>query len=192
VVALWIIGLIVLLVVAVGGWSYADLVRRSNGVAQAWARLDQDFRLRHNLIRRLVWAACGCREYGGYEKAALRAVIRAHAAAVIARCAGDHARILSGESTLDSALHTLFRLTHDDPAPGGDGFADLHEELAVIMVRLETSQLAHRIRVQYYNAAVRSGPRRRAAEVFQLALSGCRCQRRTRAQFAQQVVKAGG
>jgi hypothetical protein len=189
VVALWIIGLVVLLVAALGGWSYADLVRRGDGVARAWARLDRDFGLRHNLIRRLVWTACGCREYGGYENAALRAVIRAHAVAVIARCAGDHARILSGESALDSALH---RLTQDEPASGGDSFADLRDELAAIRGRLETSQRAHRISVQRYNAAARSMPRILSAELFQLALRGCRCQRRTRAQFAQQVVQAGG
>lgn len=139
----WIIGggiaAAVMLAIAI----YNSLVTQQVRCDNAWSDIDVQLKRRHDLIPNVVEAV---KEYVGYEKGTLEAVISARTRAMGASGAKDAA---AAESMLSGALKNLFALAEQYPQlKGSEQFSHLQQSLSGIEDALQSAR-------RYYNATVR-------------------------------------
>lgn len=91
---------------------YNNLVTLKHNVSKAWANIDVLLKQRHDELPKLVET---CKQYMGYEKDALEAIINARAAVSTAREKSDIKALGAAETQLRMGLGNLFALAEDYP-----------------------------------------------------------------------------
>ncbi|WP_214104941.1 LemA family protein [Acrocarpospora catenulata] len=133
--------------------TYNGLVRKRNGVDNAWAQVDVQLKRRHDLVPNLVETVKG---YAAHERGALEAVVAARARAVGASTPQEHA---AAENLLTGALKNLFALAEAYPdLKASRNFSELAEELAVTENRIAYARQYYNDAVLTYNNAVETIP----------------------------------
>lgn len=144
-------------VFAVAAWvvaTYNGLVARRQRSHQAFADVDVQLRLRHDLVPNLVEVV---RAYAAHEREALEAVVRARSEALgqSQGTAGQSA----AERSLGRALGRLVALAEAYPDLKANGnFRHLSEELSDIENKLAAARRFFNNAVAEYNAAIESFP----------------------------------
>jgi LemA protein len=153
----WIfVGLLVL----VGVWlimSYNSLVALRQRVNQAFADIDVQLKVRHDLIPNIVETVKG---YAAHESSTLDAVVQARNAAVSASSPGASiADRAAAEGALSGALGRLFALAEAYPdLKANTNFLQLQGELSDVENKLAAARRFFNNAVSEYNAAIESFP----------------------------------
>ena len=138
---------------AIAAWvvaTYNGLVARRQRSNQAFADVDVQLRLRHDLVPNLVEVV---RAYAGHEREALEAVILARSAA-IGQPQGTQGQS-AAELSLGRALGRLVALAESYPdLKANRNFLHLSEELSDIENKLAAARRFFNNAVAEYNAAV--------------------------------------
>jgi LemA protein len=138
---------IVVIVVLIGlfFWlGFNGLVKRRNGVDNAWSQIDVQLKRRHDLIPNLVETVKG---YAAHERGTFEAVTNARANAINAQTPAAQAQ---AENVLSGALKSLFAVAEAYPdLKANQNFLNLQEELTSAEDRVAYAR-------QYYNDSVLS------------------------------------
>ena len=160
--------ILLLMLVAAAAWlasTFNGLVARRQRTNQAFADVDVQLRLRHDLVPNLVETVKG---YASHEQAVLESVVRARAAALSEGqgSAGQSA----AELALGRALGRVVALAEAYPDLKADaGFRHLQQELSDIENKLAAARRFFNNAVGDYNAAVESFPALLVARRFGFA-----------------------
>src|SRR4030095_9855332 len=155
-----IIGIIVLLIIWMTGL-YNRLVRLRNRRQDAFADIDVQLRLRHDLVPQIVETVKG---YAAHEKEVLYRVTEARAAAMTATSIDDK---IKTEQQLTSALQGLKVSMEAYPdLKANQNFLQLQEELSDIENKLAASRRFFNGATTEYNTAVESFPSNMVARNF--------------------------
>jgi LemA protein len=157
----WIVlGVIVVLVL----WIimiYNQLVAMRQRVGQAFADVDVQLKLRHDLIPNLVETVKG---YAAHERGTLEEVVKARNAAMTAQGPGQQA---AAENMLSGALRQLFALSEAYPdLKANQNFQQLQAELSDVENKIAASRRFFNNAVQEYNTGIQQFP----AALFAAAL----------------------
>ena len=157
----WIVlGVIVVLVL----WIimiYNQLVAMRQRVGQAFADVDVQLKLRHDLIQNLVETVKG---YAAHERGTLEAVVQARNAAVAAQGPAQQA---AAENMLTGALRQMFALAEAYPdLKANQNFQQLQAELSDVENKIAASRRFFNNAVQEYNTGIQQFP----AALFAAAL----------------------
>jgi LemA protein len=149
----WIVlGVIVVLVL----WIimiYNQLVAMRQRVGQAFADVDVQLKLRHDLIPNLVETVKG---YAAHERGTLEAVVQARNAAVAAQGPAQQA---AAENMLTGALRQMFALAEAYPdLKANQNFQQLQAELSDIENKIAAARRFFNNAVQEYNTGVQQFP----------------------------------
>ena len=149
----WIIlGVIVLLI----AWMiiiYNGLVALRQRVSQAFADIDVQLKLRHDLIPNLIETVKG---YATHEKGTLDAVIKARNAAISAQGPAAQA---NAENVLTGALRGLIALSEAYPdLKANTNFQQLQTELSDIENKIAAARRFFNNAVQEYNTGIQQMP----------------------------------
>ena len=153
-----VVVLVVTVVVAVVvlGWivaTYNGLVRRRNGVTNAWSQIEVQLKRRYDLVPNLVETVKG---YAAHERQTLDSVTAARAAAVSATGPAEQA---AAENALTGALRSLFAVAEAYPQlQAGRNFSELQGELSDTENRIAYSRQYYNDAVLGYNNAVQTVP----------------------------------
>ena len=139
----WLIGIVLVLVVAFVIMQYNALVRLNVGVDEAFAQIEVQLQRRSDLIPNLVETVKG---YASHEREALERVVQARAAATSAHGVGE---VAAADGMLTQALRGLLAVSEAYPdLKASANFISLQEELAATENKVSFSR-------QYYNDNVR-------------------------------------
>ncbi len=157
----WVIlGVIVVLVL----WIimiYNGLVSMRQRVSQAFADVDVQLKLRHDLIPNLVETVKG---YAGHERGTLEAVIKARNSAVAAQGPAAQA---AAENMLSGALRQLFALSESYPdLKANANFQQLQAELTDIENKIAAARRFFNNSVSEYNTGIQQFPAALFAAIF--------------------------
>jgi LemA protein len=149
----WIVlGVIVVLVL----WViviYNQLVGMRQRVGQAFADVDVQLKLRHDLIPNLVETVKG---YAAHERGTLEAVVNARNAAIAAQGPAQQA---AAENMLTGALRQLFALAEAYPdLKANQNFQQLQSEIADIENKIAAARRFFNNSVQEYNTGIQQFP----------------------------------
>lgn len=139
------ISLILLAVVIVAGGAVAfnSLVRLRNQVRTAWADIDVQLKLRHDLVPQLVAAVQG---YKGYEQSVLTSVTELRSKAMATT---SPARLGETEAALEKGLAQIIALKEAYPdLKANQSFLQLQRDLVGVEDNLQYAR-------RFYNGAVR-------------------------------------
>ncbi len=124
---------------------YNNLVRLKHNVSKAWANIDVVLKQRHDELPKLVET---CKQYMGYEKQTLEAVMQARNAVSQAREAQDIKALGKAETQMRFGLGNLFAVAEDYPElKASESFQHLQARIS----GLETSIADRR---EFYNESV--------------------------------------
>ena len=141
VVALWIFSI------------YNGLVGLRQRVSQAFADIDVQLKLRHDLIPNLVETVKG---YAAHERGTLEAVVQARNAAIAAP--GVEQKV-AAENMLSGALKNLFALSEAYPdLKANANFQQLASELSDLENKIAASRRFFNNAVQEYNTGIQQMP----------------------------------
>jgi len=169
--ALFVVGLLVLLIIIVAGM-YNALVTLRNRFKNAFAQIDVQLKRRYDLIPNLVETAKG---YMAHEQETLEAVIMARnqaaaagkAAAQNPADAGAMAGLLGAEGALTGALGRLFALAEAYPdLKANQNMMQLTEELTSTENRISFARQAYNDAVTVYNTRRETFPTNMVANMF--------------------------
>ncbi len=153
---LWILLLVALPVVVVGGWlvlTYNRLVRLRQFVREAWSAIDTELQRRHDLIPSLVEVVKG---YAAHERETFQRVMQARAAATNEGGVDGAAR---KETALVGGLRRLLAIAEAYPdLKASERFLDLQNELVATETRLSKARRFYNANVRAMNQAVASVP----------------------------------
>ena len=157
----WIVlGVIVVLVLWIV-MIYNQLVAMRQRVGQAFADVDVQLKLRHDLIPNLVETVKG---YAAHERGTLEEVVKARNAAMTAQGPGQQA---AAENMLSGALRQLFALSEAYPdLKANQNFQQLQAELSDVESKIAASRRFFNNAVQEYNTGIQQFP----AALFAAAL----------------------
>ncbi|SRR5581483_3058763 len=150
-----IVVVVILLVLVVGGFvvTYNGLVRRRNGVDNAWAQVDVQLRRRYDLIPNLVQTVKG---YAKHERETFEAVTQARASAVNAQGPAQQAQ---AEGALSSTLRSLFAVAEAYPGLKADqNFRSLQDQLSDTETRIAAARQFYNDATVAYNNATQTFP----------------------------------
>jgi LemA protein len=140
---------------------YNQLVAMRQRVGQAFADVDVQLKLRHDLVPNLVETVKG---YAAHERGTLEAVVQARNAAVAAQGPAQQA---AAENMLSGALRQLFALSEAYPdLKANQNFQQLQSELSDIENKIAASRRFFNNSVQEYNTGIQQFP----AALFAAAL----------------------
>jgi len=138
---MYITGLILLLFLAWGIWTYNRFVKLRNQVNEAWAGIDVQLQRRWDLVPNLLTTVKG---YMNHESSVLERVTRLRGEPDL----GVGARG-AAESGLSRSMGRLFAVAEDYPElKASEGFQQLHSSLVDIEEHLQFAR-------RYYNGSVR-------------------------------------
>jgi LemA protein len=161
-IVLGVIVVIVLWVIMI----YNGLVSMRQRVSQAFADIDVQLRLRHDLIPNLVETVKG---YAAHERGTLEAVIQARNAAVAASGRGPDAQA-GAENMLSGALRQLFALSENYPdLKANANFQQLQAELTDIENKIAAARRFFNNSVSEYNTGIQQFPAALFAGIFGFA-----------------------
>jgi LemA protein len=149
----WVVlGVIVVIVI----WAisvYNGLVAMRQRTNQAFADIDVQLKLRHDLIPNLVETVKG---YAAHERGTLEAVIQARNAAIAAP--GVEQKV-AAENVLTGALRQLFALAENYPnLKANTNFQQLQSDLSDIENKLAAARRFFNNAVQEYNTGIQQFP----------------------------------
>ena len=149
----WIVlGVIVVLVLWIV-MIYNQLVAMRQRVGQAFADVDVQLKLRHDLIPNLVETVKG---YAAHERGTLEEVVKARNAAMTAQGPAQQA---AAENMLSGALRQLFALSEAYPdLKANQNFQQLQAELSDIENKIAASRRFFNNAVQEYNTGIEQFP----------------------------------
>ena len=132
---------------------YNQLVAMRQRVGQAFADVDVQLKLRHDLIPNLVETVKG---YAAHERGTLDAVVKARNAAMTAQ--GPDQKI-AAENMLSGALRQLFALSEAYPdLKANQNFQQLQSELSDVENKLAAARRFFNNAVQEYNTGIQQLP----------------------------------
>ena len=157
----WVIlGVIVVIVI----WAisiYNGLVAMRQRTNQAFADIDVQLKLRHDLIPNLVETVKG---YAAHERGTLEAVVAARQTAIAAP--GVEQKV-AAENMLSGALRQLFALSENYPnLKANANFQQLQSDLSDIENKLAASRRFYNNAVQEYNTGIQQFPAALFAGIF--------------------------
>ena len=157
----WVVlGVIVVIVI----WAisvYNGLVAMRQRTNQAFADIDVQLKLRHDLIPNLVETVKG---YAAHERGTLEAVIQARNAAIAAPSVEQK---VAAENVLTGALRQLFALSENYPnLKANANFQQLQDQLSDIENKLAASRRFFNNAVQEYNTGIQQFPAALFAGMF--------------------------
>jgi LemA protein len=157
----WIVlGVVVVLVL----WIimiYNQLVAMRQRVGQAFADVDVQLKLRHDLIPNLVETVKG---YAAHERGTLEAVIKARNQAITAQGPAQQA---AAENMLSGALRQLFALSESYPdLKANQNFQQLQGEISDVENKIAASRRFFNNSVQEYNTGIQQFPAALFAAMF--------------------------
>jgi LemA protein len=153
-------------------WIYNRLIRQRNLVNEAWAGIDVQLQLRHELVPNLVETVRG---YTQHETAVLEKVTRLRG-----KNAGASSELAEGESSLSRSIGRLFALSEAYPdLKASESFQQLHASLVNIEDQLQYARRYYNGTVRDNNTLVESFPSNlvagqfgfRSAEFFEIELA---------------------
>jgi LemA protein len=157
----WIVLGVIVVVVAWIVMIYNQLVAMRQRVGQAFADVDVQLKLRHDLIPNLVETVKG---YAAHERGTLEGVVKARNAAMTAQGPGQQA---AAENMLSGALRQLFALSEAYPdLKANQNFQQLQAELSDVENKIAASRRFFNNAVQEYNTGIQQFP----AALFAAAL----------------------
>ena len=140
---------------------YNQLVAMRQRVGQAFADVDVQLKLRHDLIPNLVETVKG---YAAHERGTLEAVVQARNAAVAAQGPAQQA---AAENMLTGALRQMFALAEAYPdLKANQNFQQLQGELSDVENKIAAARRFFNNSVQEYNTGIQQFP----AALFAAAL----------------------
>jgi LemA protein len=140
---------------------YNSLVAMRQRTNQAFADIDVQLKLRHDLIPNLVETVKG---YAAHERGTLEAVIQARNAAIAAP--GVEQKV-AAENVLTGALRQLFALSENYPnLKANANFQQLQSDLSDIENKLAASRRFFNNAVQEYNTGIQQFPASMMAGMF--------------------------
>ena len=158
-----VLGIVVVIVI----WAisiYNGLVAMRQRTNQAFADIDVQLKLRHDLIPNLVETVKG---YAAHERGTLEAVIQARNAAIAAP--GVEQKV-AAENMLSGALRQLFALSENYPnLKANANFQQLQSDLSDIENKLAASRRFFNNAVQEYNTGIQVFPASLFAGMFGFA-----------------------
>lgn len=149
---LWWLGALaaLLLVIAWAAWTFNALVRRRNGVDEAWATIGVELTRRHDLVPSLVDVVRG---YADFEESVLSRVAETRSRAVAGE--GDP----MAETSLSDAIRTLFAVAEAYPdLKASDQFQRLQDELSLTEDRIAYARAVYNAWVTDYETTRQSIP----------------------------------
>ena len=157
----WIVLGVIVVLVAWIVMIYNQLVAMRQRVGQAFADVDVQLKLRHDLIPNLVETVKG---YAAHERGTLEEVVKARNAAMTAQGPGQQA---AAENMLSGALRQLFALSEAYPdLKANQNFQQLQAELSDVENKIAASRRFFNNAVQEYNTGIQQFP----AALFAAAL----------------------
>src|SRR3981081_4095997 len=149
----WIVlGILVIAVLFAFG-AYNRLVALSQRVGQAFADIDVQLKLRHDLIPNLVETVKG---YAAHERGTLEAGVQARNAAVAAQGPAQQA---AAENMLTGALRQMFALAEAYPdLKANQNFQQLQAELSDVENKIGAARRFFNNSVQEYNTGIQQFP----------------------------------
>ena len=132
---------------------YNQLVAMRQRVGQAFADVDVQLKLRHDLIPNLVETVKG---YAAHERGTLEAVVQARNAAVAAQGPAQQA---AAENMLTGALRQMFALAEAYPdLKANQNFQQLQAELSDVENKIAAARRFFNNAVSEYNAGIQQFP----------------------------------
>ena len=132
---------------------YNQLVAMRQQVGQAFADVDVQLKLRHDLIPNLVETVKG---YAAHERGTLEAVVQARNAAVAAQGPAQQA---AAENMLTGALRQMFALAEAYPdIKANQNFQQLQAELSDVENKIAAARRFFNNSVQEYNTGIQQFP----------------------------------
>jgi LemA protein len=132
---------------------YNQLVAMRQRVGQAFADVDVQLKLRHDLIPNLVETVKG---YAAHERGTLEAVVQARNAAVAAQGPAQQA---AAENMLTGALRQMFALAEAYPdLKANQNFQHLQAELSDVENKIAAARRFFNNAVQEYNTGIQQFP----------------------------------
>ena len=132
---------------------YNQLVAMRQRVGQAFADVDVQLKLRHDLIPNLVETVKG---YAAHERGTLEAVVQARNAAVAAQGPAQQA---AAENMLTGALRQVFALAEAYPdLKANQNFQQLQAEISDVENKIAASRRFFNNAVQEYNTGIQQFP----------------------------------
>ena len=132
---------------------YNQLVAMRQRVGQAFADVDVQLKLRHDLIPNLVETVKG---YAAHERGTLEAVVQARNAAVAAQGPAQQA---AAENMLTGALRQMFALAEAYPdLKANQNFQQLQAELSDVENKIASARRFFNNAVQEYNTGIQQFP----------------------------------
>jgi LemA protein len=168
-------------IAVLGFWmlgAHNRLVRLRQAIGSAFAQVDAQLRLRHELLAELIAAAMAeladmPEAVVAVEAARGQARVAADRAAQRATSAGRLASLALAEQVLRTALSRLVAVVKTRPALGGDPrLRELQKKLATTQTRLEAARQAFNAATLDYNRSVKQFPTRIAAAMFGFRVAG--------------------
>ena len=157
----WIVLGVIVVVVAWIVMIYNQLVAMRQRVGQAFADVDVQLKLRHDLIPNLVETVKG---YAAHERGTLEEVVKARNAAMTAQGPAQQA---AAENMLSGALRQLFALSEAYPdLKANQNFQQLQAEISDVENKIAASRRFFNNAVQEYNTGIQQFP----AALFAAAL----------------------
>ncbi len=133
--------------------TYNGLVRRRNGVEEAWGQIDVQLKRRYDLIPNLLE---GVKKYLSHEREVMEEVTRARSQAMKPQSAGEQAR---SEARLSGAIGNLFAVAENYPDLKSDRvMLDFQEELSSTENKISFARQHYNDSVQSYNTKIQSFP----------------------------------
>ena len=132
---------------------YNQLVAMRQRVGQAFADVDVQLKLRHDLIPNLVETVKG---YASHERGTLEAVVQARNAAITAQGPAQQA---AAENMLSGALRQLFALSEAYPdLKANQNFQQLQTEISDVENKIAAARRFFNNAVQEYNTGIQQFP----------------------------------
>ena len=132
---------------------YNQLVAMRQRVGQAFADVDVQLKLRHDLIPNLIETVKG---YAAHERGTLEAVVQARNAAVAAQGPAQQA---AAENMLTGALRQMFALAEAYPdLKANQNFQQLQAELSDVENKIAAARRFFNNSVQEYNTGIQQFP----------------------------------
>jgi LemA protein len=158
-----IIGIIAVVIVAVGILIYNGLVQKRLRIDEAYAQIEVQLKRRWDLIPNLVDAVKG---YMGFEQKVLTDVTNARAAAVAAGSQGP-AQQAAAENALTSSLRSLFAVVENYPElKANENVLSLQENLTTTENQISFSRQHYNATVLDYNTGIATFPAVLIAGIF--------------------------
>jgi LemA protein len=152
---LLIVGIIVVILFAVGILIYNGLVQRRLRIDEALAQIEVQLKRRWDLIPNLVDAVKG---YMGFEESVLTAVTEARANAVSAGAKGTQEQAMA-ENALTGTLRSLFAVVENYPElKANQNVLELQEQLTTTENQISFARQHYNATVLDYNTSIATVP----------------------------------